>query len=441
METNRYRTARSATLIFLLALLAGVVSCRPELVVALDTRVYIDGSLDRQLKVSGRTDEGEIPEAEDWLEKKTGLALADPAAWGRVERGPGWLRAEGFFDSVDELPALLGHRTPDGIRPERLRTTLQIGDGVVLHRWSYAQHHGDLYSRSEIDQAVAALVELGAQALSSELQRHFGGRVDAEPAVEMLRNDITPLVAALVHAGRRVRGEEVTDGRTRQWSQILSQYGYPTIVATDADSYWDSQMSVLLDELRQKVAEVLTDERQQVSSDELTFWPTGEEPWERLEAIVERSWGTSDALQAEVESHLAVLSGYYGGGDGPRFRFEVRTELPGTLLRTNGTPDGNRAIWLLREDDLSFGEQVLRAESVRLDDEALRRLAARRVFEPEELVRLADLLWKRDRDGALVDLLNRALQSGGLDRLREPDELPDELAEVAEELAELLTPG
>ncbi len=441
MEPNRQRAMRPAALLFLIGLLVNLVSCRPELVVTLDTRVYADGSLDRRLKVSGRTDEGEIPEAEDWLEEKVGLALTDPAAWGRVEQGPGWLRAEGFFDSVDGLPALLGHRTPNGTRPERLRTTLEIDDGVVLHRWSYAQHHGDLYSRAEIDEAVAALVDLVAEALSSEVRRQFGDRVDSAPAVDMLRNEVTPLAAALVHAGRRSHGTAGDDGRTRQWSQILSQYGYPTIQSSEVDGYWDAQIPVLLDGLRQKVAAVLSDERQTVQPAELTFWPVGDEPWERLEAIAERSWGTTDALQEEVESRLAVLSGYYGGGDGPRFRFEVRAELPGTLLRTNGTPDGNSAIWLLREDDLSFGEQVLRVESVRLDDEALRRLAARREFDPAELVRLADLLWARDRDDALVGLLNRALLSGGLDRLRDPDELPDELAEVAEELAELLTPG
>ncbi len=441
MEPNRQRAVKSAVLLFLLATLTHLVSCRPELVVTLDTRVYFDGSLDRQLEVSGHNDEGEVPEAEDWLEEKAGLALADPGAWGRVERGPGRLRAEGFFDSVDELPALLGHRTPDGTRPERLRTTLEIDDGVILHRWSYAQHHGDLYSRAEIDRAVAALVEMAAEALSSEVRRHFGGRIDAAPAVDMLRNDVTPLVAALIHAGRRNRGSGIADERARQWSRILSQHGYPTIEASDIDSYWDSQMPVILDGLRQRVAAALSDEHQAVGSEELTFWPAGEEPWERLEAITERHWGTTDAPQGEFESHLAVLSGYYGGGDGPRFRFEVRTEMPGTLLRTNGTPDGNAAIWLLREDDLSLGEQVLRAESVRLDDDALRRLAARRNFEPAELARLADLLWKRDHDGALVGLVDRALHSGGLDRLRDPDELPDELVEFAEELAELLPPG
>jgi hypothetical protein len=159
-----------------------------------------------------------------------------------------------------------------------------------------------------------------------------------------------------------------------------------------------------------------------------------------LTGVTERVWGGEEELTRLVEPHLSVLSGYYGGDNSPRFRFEVRAAMPGTLLRTNGTPDGDGALWLFREADLSFLDNTLRAESVELIDEPLLALGARRELDRARLLQLADLLWKRDEGGVLAGLLAQAVEQGRLDLLRDENSVPSEFEDRARELADLLDP-
>lgn len=51
-----------------------------------------------------------------------------------------------------------------------------------------------------------------------------------------------------------------------------------------------------------------------------------------------------------------------------------------------------------------------------------------------------DILWERDPEGALIDVLERAVAQGRLDLLRDEDAVPVEVQEIAAELADLLDP-
>ncbi len=96
-------------------------------------------------------------------------------------------------------------------------------------------------------------------------------------------------------------------------------------------------------------------------------------------------------------------------------------------------------LWLLRDADLTR-DHLLAAESVELVDDSLRRIGARRSFDKRELIRLHDLLWKRDQQGILAGLLEAAEAAGSLDPLRDTEALPDGYLERSLELADLLDP-
>jgi hypothetical protein len=428
------------SLALLLLLAAAAVACRPRIVVRLTTTAYHDSGLDRRLEVVGRTSDDEVPTENDWLAEEAGVTLAAPDAWPRVERGPGWLRAEGFFPSADVLPPLLSMRTESAVRPARTFTRLEIEDRVVLKRWTYVERHGDPFSAADSAAALEALVELAVEALTSELDVHFGGGVDSAPAQRLLRGDGRALTQALLTVNRSAPGWLHVEDRAERWTQVLAQYGVPVVPVDDHEDYWDVQGPTLLEWARERVADSLSTPEAPISAEDLAFWPTPDNFDERLSEIATRVWGSEDELTAEAEPLLAALVGYYGAGDIPRFRFESRVQIPGTLLKTNGTQDGDSVVWLFREQDLTFGEISLRSESVELNDDALVTLGARRKFDMPALVRLADLLFERDPEGVLVEPLTRAVAAGDLDLLREEDGVPDELSQIVDEVADLLDP-
>ncbi len=132
--------------------------------------------------------------------------------------------------------------------------------------------------------------------------------------------------------------------------------------------------------------------------------------------------------------------GYYGGAFvGAVYRFEARLTLPGRLLRTNGTVDGDSVHWIFRGRDLAQRDVVMEAESVEIDEEALIGLGARRALGPSALLQLTDLLTRPRSGEVLLEALQGALDQGRLAVLR--DYSGDaELEVYARELADLLDP-
>jgi hypothetical protein len=431
---------RKLASLLLLVLVAGTVACRPRIVVRLTTTAYHDGSLDRRLEIVGRTSDDEEPTEDDWLGEQAGIWLAEPEAWERVERGPGWLRAEGFFPSADQLPAILALETEAATKPARTRTLLDVDDRVLLVRWTYVERHGDPYSAAESAAALEALVEMAVEAVTSELHRHFGEGVDPAPAERWLRNDARALTQALLTVSRSTPAWTQEQDRIQRQAQVLGQYGVPVVAVDDPEEFWDLQVQVLLGWAQEQLAIALSAPGAPIRPDDLSFWPAGEDYLERMDALVNRVWGSEEELTAEVEPLLAAMVGYYGEGGIPRFRFEASVRLPGTLLKTNGTVDGDSVVWLFREEDLTLGEISLRAESVELNDDALVSLGARRELDTAALLRLADLLWKRDPQGVLVEVLTDAVAAGDPDLLLDEDRLPETFLPVAYELHQLLDP-
>jgi hypothetical protein len=432
-------TWRSVLLGAVVCTLLAASSCRPELRIRMSTRVFHDGSLERRLEVLGREAGGDLPSEEDWLENSVGLRLAEPEAWDRVERGPDRLLAEGFFLDAGELPPMLVYSTDEGARTDRARTRLRIEERTVLRRWVYLEFHGDPFGREETERALDGMVELLAEALEAELARQFGEGLDTAPARRMLQTEGRSLALAMITIGRSVPGPGGDPRRAELWGRTLAQHGIPTVPVADPEEFWDQHIPLLVDWARRRTAESVSTPDQPLSPDDLLpFWPEPADPYPRLEEWTQRTWEDTEEIEERLLSQSNAIAGYYGRGTAPRFRFEIQVALPGTLYTTNGTPDGPRVHWMVRNDDMTLAESVLRAESLEPIDEALVALGARRRLAAADLVHLADLLWKRDDSGALRALLDEAVMEGDLRVLRNSGD--EQIEALARELAELLDP-
>jgi hypothetical protein len=415
-------------------------SCQPDILMRLETRVYHDGSLDRRLELHGWTHEGEIPEEDDWFSEVAGLQLAAPEAWQRITRQPGRIDAEGFYATVDDLPAILKFHIDEKLdKTDRITTSLEIDENVVIKRWRYIETHGDPHSREDAERALGALTELAIEALEEEVRRHFGQQMDTEPAAGLFRDRGRSLFSALLSADRRTANVE-DEKQLELEKQVLAQHGAPVAAADDPSEFWDQETALLFEWSRSLIAGALSTPDYPVAPDDLSFWPVGDDLEAMGQEIIERVWGSEESLWELIEPDLDSLTSYYKGGDTPGFRFEVRVQLPGTLLATNGTPDGSGARWLFRDEDLALSDTFLRVETVDPIAEPLTALGARRLFETAQLMQLADLLWKRDPQGILAERLSLAVEQGDIALLLDMDAVPEGYGSRVRELAALLDP-
>jgi len=429
------RTACTGLLLGSASLLLG---CRPDLVVRAATRVFHDGGIERRVELHGRPADPKEEIGKDWLAETVGLHLARPQDWDRVEVEADRVRAWGFFARAEDVPPAFTYRTGHRERDERSRTSVEIEERALLRRFAYREEHGDPFSPAEAAAAIDRLLDLASEAFQREVARDLGEGVDPRRAVERLRSDLRAIVVPVLVEPRTRRVPETEAEKRERWTALLRERGAPVAAAAESEDFWELQAPDLLEWSRARLAESLSTPDRPIGPESLAFWPAGQDWSEDLTAIAERTWGDSSGLDTLVEDELDAIEGYFGNAGSPRVRFEVRVELPGTLLRTNGTPDGDATIWLVRAEDLVAGDTVLEATSVETLDEPLSEIGARKVFDRAELLQLTDLLWERDAAGVLAGLLVEARRVGHLGPLRDVDRIPDEWEAAARELSDLL---
>jgi hypothetical protein len=424
-----------------LAILIGPMlstGCRRELVVHAATKVFPDGTLERRVDLRGRPADPDEEVGPTWLATTVGLRVARPDEWDRVETEGDHIAAWGFFPRATDVPPTFVFRTGKTEREDRSRTSLEIEERTVLRRYVYREEHGDPFSPAEAAAAIDRLLDLATDTFRREVERDLGAEIDTRRAEERLRGDLRAIVASVLAEPRVTPVHETEIEKRERWGALLSERGAPVAAVDESQEFWDVQTPRLLDWARTRLAEALSTPETPIAPESLAFWPAGEDWPDDLTAIIERSTGESADVQGLVEDQLAAIEGYFGNAGSPIVRLELRVELPGTLLRTNGTPDGDAALWLVRTEDLTRGDAVLEATSVELLPDALSDLGARKTFELRELVELADLLCDRDRSGVLADLLAQARRVGNLRPLRDVEHIPDGWDSAARELADLL---
>jgi len=429
--------------ISILAAWVVLAGCGEEVVVRESTHVYRDGSLSRSIEISGREADGSTPTEASWLTETAGVALASPEAWGRIDERPGYLAAEATFGRADTVPRILTHGGKEESILDRTRIDLRDDDLIVMRRWVYEEVRGDPYGAEELAAAVDALVELAVEFLRDEVRKEFGSGMATARAEAFLRRDVRSLAMDLFGLMRQTVGSEDDPAAMAALFEILARHDVPRAggaAPSPDDDLFDVAAPLAMPWALDGLAAALSTPDAPVVSEDLDFWPTLED----LSSIEVTDESPIDPRAAEferaAEQLLDALSGYYGNEGSPRFRFESRLEMPGRLLRTNGTPGVDGVHWLFRNVDLALGDVIMTAETVELDLDALISLGARRDFDTAALLRLTDLLALRDTEGVVRQLLTTAVEDGRLDLLIDEEQVPDELERLARELHELLDP-
>jgi len=440
------RTLRRAVVAFA-GLLLILTACDEEIVVRQKTTVFWDGTLNRTIEVSGRGSDGEIPTDRDWLRDNVHLSLADRDAWGTIDEQPGRILAEGFFNTAGDVPATLTHETESGPASDRTTVKIEQEDLVLARRWTYVESHGDPFGQRNLEMTLDGMTDLFVEAIREELRLELGPEADTRRAEEFLRNEGRQFGLELLTALRSNLWIDPGYERARRVDRILEEYGVdiPDRDGGDSPDALEDSFEVLGDLIdpillwaRDRVAATLSTPGEPLHPDDLGFWPTGEIISDLWSDEDQRPPGRAGEFVRLTESLAQAMTGYYGGLGAPSFRFEIRLEMPGTLLRTNGTIDRDEVLWLVRGGDLVSGDTSLNAESVELTDEALVSLGASRDLDVPETLRLVDLLTTRDPSGRLREIVREAVRRGRLDAIEEQAE--DELKISGRELVDLLDP-
>jgi len=419
------------------------LSCNEVVLVRWATTVYGDGSLQRRLEVTARDPNAAAPAGAAWIEDDLKLHVADPNSWSHIEHSPGLLLAEGFFQSVAAVPRTLAHSTDTGLHPDRMKTSLHVQDLVVIRRWDYRETYGDPFGSEDIESSMDALTEMARRFLHEGIRSEFGEGVHPMPADGFLATELRPLVSDLLAAGMlSPLDPRPLDADSVPWRAVLTRRGIPCAKGEDPMDP-EPAIAALLGWSRRRLAVKLSTPRRAIHPEDLSFLSE-----DGAARIVDRLWGDRETLETMIGARLEAIQGYYSSAAIPGFTFESNVELPGLVVRTNGTPDGGSILWLFRGEDLRQGDRAMEATSVVVDDAKLRDLGARREFDPASLLRLLDILETRDADGRLASLLARAVAGGGLSLLKSaPLKRPGEKAEPEapgvwrEELVRLLDPN
>ncbi len=437
---------RTATL-GLLCLGLFCAGCRPDVLVEIASRVYSDGSIDRQVDVTGRDKPtANLSETPGWLQDKTGLILAAPDRWDRVEIGPSTLHAEGIFRLPEDVPPVLAHIKGDSKVPDRQQVRLDRDDLVVLTRWRFQEQFGDPFGPAHVDAAVDKILELVSNYFRDELTAMYGSRVDLDGVDRFLRLDAGPVVREFLTARQSAPGIERFQNRYQRWRNILERHNAPVVYPENLEpgetiyDFWELQTDPLLDWSRERLAAAVSTSDETVEPRHLAFIPDALNLEERIEDLMVELYGSEEAALTELEPLFQTIEGHYASEGSPRYRFRCRVALPGKVLTTNGVAEDGELVWFFRGEELPAGDITLQAESVELNLPALKALSARRSFGAADLLNLVDILGKQDSDGRLKALLRQAMEAGNLTLLEDTeDELPPDLQPLALELLEILS--
>ncbi|HEX5044342.1 MAG TPA: hypothetical protein VFV75_15655 [Candidatus Polarisedimenticolaceae bacterium] len=390
------------------------------------TRVFPDGGLQRTLRLEARDPARTEPYPADWLAVGPGLVIADRQAWDTVEAGATSLRAEGYFAAGEKVPPLLGHRDEEGERPDRGQVTVSRDDLVVLDRFLYEETLGDPYGAPELASHLSALLAHVATRLRQELRRQFGPDVVTTPAEGYVTQGARAVLLDLLTALRETEPPGKRAQRPKAFEEVHARHDLP-LASGDAEQAIEADVRALMD----RVAAEVVRANPRLDAAALTAFVAGES------GVLSRILEEREA-QPAVEGVQRALLGAYGLG--ARTRFVFRVTLPGRVLRTGGTVDGEAVVFRFDQDDVAAKDAVLQAESVEPNTEALTRLGARRDLDAETLLRLTGLLTRPDLGEPLRAGLARAVQAGKLALLREG--LTGEgVQEAGTEIADLLDPS
>ncbi|MDH3785979.1 MAG: hypothetical protein OEV00_11720, partial [Acidobacteriota bacterium] len=432
MNDRRLLTRRLCGLmVVLLAIVC--VGCRDRIEILMETVVYDDGSLEYVLTVRATNSDGEKPKSpEDWIEENAGVRMTDRANWDSLVVTSSRIRARAFFPPGAQPPSLLSYRDELGWHDDGITTAVRTEARGLLRSWFFEEIHPEPGGFERVDQALDTVLETTREILENASRKHFGEDLDVSGISGVLQDRVRPLMITLLRENAAMsRASNAT--RADGWRRVLDDQGVPLSTTEDPEDYLELQTELMLVWLRDQIAEVLSESNGTISGEDLTFFPTTGDMAESIERMAVDALGDWDETVERLEPAIAVLMAYLMGSDGAQIITDRRLRMPGTRIQTNGLPGLRETFWLIRDEDLDLSQRRLVAISARVETAALRSLGVQRELTEDELLRLYDVLWIRDAEGALGPLLKSAIRQGNGDLLLEDGETPTGMSDVAQD--------
>ena len=431
--------AKKFGLLLLVLILSG---CGPEAVLRLSTRIFASGGIERT---------GSL----EWVDAESYNAEQEPSGviamqQLRFDKQDGWkisletperVIATAFANTAADLPT--GPRHRQGDISDRSDRQIRRTDTLLFTRWEWSERYGDPVGTTEIEAKLTAFASQLAETVRERSESLSGTALDPSTLNQWLGEDILPLLRNTIHSYRRAPDGWFEED-PRFWLRPSLESAGVAIAEIDPEdlaTFWMAEAGFVLTWARDR----LEQRRVKAGLDSLpgllAFESEDQEELETLFELVDDGPCPDESLRREACELLRTFTGIYGGLRNSALRFVFTVELPGLLLRTNGTAEAGKAIWTGRASELSSRDLNMQAMSMEMHHDVLTDLGARHEWSAERLLQLENLFRDPEQAVALRIFLEQALAKKG-DRSERYDleKTPEAFHTAATELANLLDP-
>jgi hypothetical protein len=431
--------AKKIGLLMLVLILSG---CGPEAVLRLSTRIFPNGGIERA---------GSL----EWVDAESYDAEQEPSGVSamqqlRFDKQDGWrishetperVLATAFANTAADLPA--GPRHRQGDISDRSDRQIRRTDTLLFTRWEWSERYGDPVGTTEIEAKLTAFASQLAETVRERSESGFGTVLDPSILNQWLGEDILPLLRNAIHSYRRAPDGWFEED-PRFWLRPSLESAGVAIAEIDPEdlaTFWMAEGGIVLTWARDRLEQRLVKAGLDSLPDLLAFEREDQEELESLFEFVDDGPCPDESLRREACELLRTFTGIYGGLRNSALRFVFTVELPGLLLRTNGTAEAGKAIWACRASELSSRDLNMQAMSMEMHHDVLTDLGARHEWSAERLLQLENLFRDPEQAAALRIFLEQALAKKG-DRSERYDleNTPEAFRTAATELANLLDP-
>lgn len=364
--------------------------CAPTISYRVDMKVYEDASCKRKVIVKGTAHEklkSQQVKLHDYLD------LPDADAYDHFVLTPSTLILGGSFESPDMIPSDFVKQTMHTDKLAKNRVLFRHIDMVLIRFMDFEERIDDIVERSEGEKALVELNNLVLDELLALFESRFGEDYDLSAAKEFLRAESSKLAvrlyARLWEMRRSKRGGIAFMSEDREWRNILAEEARRQgveIVGQDDEEDGDEskQKKILTEWVNQKLNELTSPRAEGGAALRVDFLEDKDARTKLLTDLqesVSQRHGSVKVFLEKIEPLLPKIFGAFLISEysiiptNPQFDFQVRLDLPGTVIQTNGLQDlDGKLLWSFTERDLGLTGTAMWARTVVIDQEAVKSL-------------------------------------------------------------------
>ncbi len=405
-----------------------------------DTVVRPDGSVDRAIAQSKSLTPDAARRPEVWAETRPAMSgpevpwdgsLAALKAPGPKEEGI-YFAARGRFPSVGAIPDHYVEMAKDGAAASRLVRTYTRRDLGLVTEHVWTETLTDTVGLDEMAKAREELAQINMKLLRAALDEGLGRDYQFEDYVRWVGETEKVFFGVIVEDAiwkRANRGApEDKDLEKKMAATLAAQYGVPWLVVEDTDDALKAALKEKTSTLIKRrdggalgpaLVELIVDAVWEIGNGEHGLVSFDKEAdgarfAAGLNRIAAAEFGGMEALEKKGEVLFERMGGVTFFHSGRSYEFSLT--LPGTIVETNGTLDGDsRVRWTFDlEEAFAFG-YTMRCRSIEPNPPAQRAaLGAERVTTRAAMLRYVALVSGEDELREVVDRAVRARSSAPL---------------------------